>query len=245
MIWINLPAVGTVVSKIEGYMLPSAIIKFFFNDVPYQKFLFGLYELGLTALTEMVEDVRFKKLDLGLLPWIYDQKDNPIRTLQNSLLVPLKLYKRIYILTQIKNILYSTLALVLLSACDGAVEQKQEAKSVLVHKIETVEEAKKSVEAINKKAAQTAVQIKLTSQSANGSNLYARKCASCHGVDAKRSALNTSKVIAGWDAKKTKDALNAYKKGNYGGKMKGIMEGQSRALNDSEIKLISEYISSL
>ncbi len=146
---------------------------------------------------------------------------------------------------QIKTILYSSLALVLLSACDGVVEQKQEAKSVLVHKIDAVKEAKESVEAINEKTAQTAVQIKLTSQSANGSNLYARKCASCHGVDAKRSALNTSKVIAGWDAKKTQDALNAYKNGNYGGKMKGIMEGQSRALKDSEIRLISEYISSL
>lgn len=148
-------------------------------------------------------------------------------------------------MTQIKTIFYSSLALLLLSACAGEVEQKQETESVLKHKIEAVTEAKKSVEAINEKTTQTAVQINLTSQSASGSNLYARKCASCHGANAEKSALNTSKVIGGWDAKKTQDALIAYKKGNYGGKMKGVMEGQSRVLNDSEIKLISEYISSL
>ncbi len=50
------------------------------NEVPYQQFVFGLYELGLTALAEMVEDVRFKKLDHRLLDWLHNQKDNPIRT---------------------------------------------------------------------------------------------------------------------------------------------------------------------
>ena len=79
----ELPAVGTAVSEseIEGYMVPSAIVKkIFMNDVHYQQFVFGLYDLRLTALAEMVEDVRFKKLDHRLLDWLHDQKDNPIKT---------------------------------------------------------------------------------------------------------------------------------------------------------------------
>ena len=79
----------------------------------------------------------------------------------------------------------------------------------------------------------------------NGANLYAQKCASCHGKDAKKSALNASEPIAGWDSTKTQDALNGYKDGSYGRKMKNIMQGQTGPLSDSDIKLISDYISIL
>ena len=79
----EMPAIGTAVSDgdIEGYMLPAHIVKkFFMNENAYQQFIFGLYDLRLTALAEMVEDVRFKKLDHRLLDWLHDQKENPIRT---------------------------------------------------------------------------------------------------------------------------------------------------------------------
>lgn len=74
----EMPAIGTAVSEsdIEGYMLSSELVKkFFMNESNYQKFVFGLYDLRLTTLAEMVEDVRFKKLDERLLDWLKVQKE--------------------------------------------------------------------------------------------------------------------------------------------------------------------------
>jgi len=78
----EMPAIGTAASEseIEGFLVPSAIAKkFFMNEKKYQQFVFGLYDLRLTALAEMVEDIRFKKLDHRLLDWLHDQKENPIK----------------------------------------------------------------------------------------------------------------------------------------------------------------------
>jgi len=78
----EMPAIGTAVSEsdIEGYMLPSSIVKkFFMNEAKYQQFVFSLYDLRLTALAEMVEDVRFKKLDERLLDWIKEQKESILK----------------------------------------------------------------------------------------------------------------------------------------------------------------------
>ena len=79
----QMPAIGTATSEseIEGYMLPSSIVKkFFMNEENYQQFVFGLYDIRLSALAEMIEDVRFKKLDHRLLDWLHEQKSNPIKT---------------------------------------------------------------------------------------------------------------------------------------------------------------------
>jgi len=79
----QMPAIGTAASEseIEGYMLPSSIVKkFFIHEENYQQFIFSLYDLRLTALAKMIEDVRFKKLDHRLLDWLYEQKKNPIKT---------------------------------------------------------------------------------------------------------------------------------------------------------------------
>lgn len=146
-------------------------------------------------------------------------------------------------MTPIKTILFTTVTLVLLSACTNETEHKSE--NVFDNKLNAMDEAKKSVEATNVRNEKVAEQIVLTTEPANGSSLYAKKCASCHGSDAKKSALNASKVIAGWESAQTKNALHGYKAGTFGGKMKGIMEGQSRPLSDSEIILISDYISIL
>ena len=145
----------------------------------------------------------------------------------------------------IKTISYLAFTLVLLAACSGDVENDNTNETVIHHKINAVDEAKKSVEAINKKIMKTSAQAGLQGESKSGSSLYARKCASCHGHDAKKSALNASQAIAGWDTQRTQNALNGYKNGSFGGKMKGIMEGQSRPLSDTEVKLISNYISVL
>jgi cytochrome c553 len=79
----------------------------------------------------------------------------------------------------------------------------------------------------------------------SGHALFAHQCASCHGKDGEKSALNTSKVIAGWDEKKILAALKGYKEGSYGGKLKAIMKGQVTGLNEEELKAVAAYISTL
>jgi len=148
-------------------------------------------------------------------------------------------------LIHIKTLYYLTFVLVLLSACNGNAENDNTHETVIHHKISAVDEAKTNIKSINKKIMETSAQAGLQGESKSGSSLYARKCASCHGHDAKKSALNASQVIAGWDTQRTQNALNGYKSGTFGGKMKGIMEGQSRPLSDVEVKLISNYISFL
>jgi cytochrome c553 len=77
----------------------------------------------------------------------------------------------------------------------------------------------------------------------NGEKLFSSKCATCHGVNAEKKALNTSKVIAGWDENKIVSALKGYKDGSYGGAMKAIMKGQVSTLSDEEIQALAKTIS--
>jgi len=79
----------------------------------------------------------------------------------------------------------------------------------------------------------------------NGYNIYVRKCASCHGQNGEKAALNKSQIITGWDKEKTVSALKGYQDGSYGSSMKAIMKGQVSALNDAQIQAVSEHISTL
>jgi len=79
----------------------------------------------------------------------------------------------------------------------------------------------------------------------NGHSLYAHKCASCHGQSGEKSALNTSKVIAGWQNDQTTTALKGYQSGTYGSKLKGIMEAQANSLSEAQVEAVAVYISTL
>jgi len=143
-----------------------------------------------------------------------------------------------------KTKLLSLLTFVLLTACSETPEKVHTQKSNEETKIDVAKIVEKNTQERNtsvQKSEALAVEV----SKPNGANLYAQKCASCHGKDAKKSALNASDSIAGWDSTKTQDALNGYKDGNYGKKMKNIMQGQSKPLSDNDIKLISDYISIL
>ena len=94
-----------------------------------------------------------------------------------------------------------------------------------------------------KKIALIALLAGFTTLSADGASLY-KKCAGCHGVNAEKSALGKSQVIAGWSKSKIVNAINGYKAGTYGGAMKMIMKGQSIPLNASQIDALADYISS-
>jgi len=79
----------------------------------------------------------------------------------------------------------------------------------------------------------------------DGSALFGKKCASCHGAKGEKPALGKSQVIAGWTASQTEEALNGYQSGSYGKEMKAVMQGQAKSLNSEEIKSLAKYISTL
>ncbi len=143
-----------------------------------------------------------------------------------------------------KTILFS-LTLLLLSACSSEQTPEKSTDTAIEHKLDTVKKAQKNVDALNATIDQINTETKAQTEVPNGATLYANKCASCHGKDAKKSALNNSAPIAGWESERLITVLNGYKDGSYGRKMKAIMQGQSKPLSDQEIELLSNYISSL
>ncbi|NKQ40844.1 MAG: c-type cytochrome [Sulfurovum sp.] len=78
-----------------------------------------------------------------------------------------------------------------------------------------------------------------------GVALYA-KCAGCHGKDGKIKALGKSPAIAGLSIETLASDLKAYKVGtlNKSG-MGSLMKGQMAGMSDSDIDILSAYISSL
>jgi cytochrome c553 len=93
--------------------------------------------------------------------------------------------------------------------------------------------AQKTVESNTSEKAETAI---------NGHALFVQKCASCHGHNAEKSALNNSQIIAGWDKERVVKALTGYQDGTYGSNMKGIMKGQTASLNAEQIEALADYI---
>ena len=94
-----------------------------------------------------------------------------------------------------------------------------------------------------KKIAFTLLLAGFTHLSADGQTLF-NKCVQCHGQNAEKSALGTSQVIAGWSKNKLINALNKYKLDKkYGGAMAIIMQEQVKNLDDNQIELLANFIS--
>jgi cytochrome c553 len=77
-----------------------------------------------------------------------------------------------------------------------------------------------------------------------GKTLY-KKCAACHGQNGERKAMGKSNIINELDEATVEQRLAGYKDGSYGGSMKGIMKGQVANYNDTQIKSLAMYISSI
>jgi len=110
----------------------------------------------------------------------------------------------------------------------------------------TVVKEKKEAAVVVKTEAKKVIKVeeKVVAKTLTGKELF-MKCSSCHGLNAEKSALNKSRPIKGWSIEKIKIALNGYKDGTYGGSMKGIMQGQAKALSDADVQALSTYISKL
>jgi len=116
------------------------------------------------------------------------------------------------------------------------VEEKvSEVKEVVQEKVkEPLKEIKKDVT--------TAVTKSVPA--VDGAVVY-KACATCHGQNAEKQALNKSQIIQGWESSKTLAALQGYKDGTYGGPMKAMMKGQVSKLSDAEMKAVANHISGL
>lgn len=159
------------------------------------------------------------------------------------------------------KILLSTLSALLLLGC-SADEQKtapKETASAEPVKTEVAAEASlpkpaeapvtaeapKPVETAAAPQETTVVQPPKPAPAMDGATLFKHKCATCHGQNAEKHALNASQIIAGWEKAKVLEALHGYRAGSYGGTMKGMMQGQVKALSDAEMEALAGYIQTL
>ena len=61
-------------------------------------------------------------------------------------------------------------------------------------------------------------------------------CKGCHGANFEKKALGKSKVVANLTKAEVSDALVGYKKGTYGGPMKGVMKGQVARYSEADLR---------
>lgn len=86
--------------------------------------------------------------------------------------------------------------------------------------------------------------IGINANASDGEALF-KKCATCHGKLAEKSALNKSKIINEFSEEEIIKALKGYQDGTYGGASKALMKPNVAKLNDDDIKALASYIVSL
>ncbi|MDO9082481.1 MAG: c-type cytochrome [Humidesulfovibrio sp.] len=77
----------------------------------------------------------------------------------------------------------------------------------------------------------------------DGKELYAAKCASCHGADGSKALL--SKPVKGLSADDITKKMLGYKAKTYGGAKKATMENLSSNLSAADIKAVAAFIAKL
>lgn len=76
--------------------------------------------------------------------------------------------------------------------------------------------------------------------------LYADKCAKCHGEKGEKKALGSSRAIGGWERTAVEEALLAYRGNRRNQTGRGvIMRGVASQLSEAEIKALASYIATL
>lgn len=74
-------AIGTAVTEnnISGYLLDYESIRSLMSQSPeYLSFIFSLFTLRLASLATLVEDIKFKRLDVRLLEWLTHHENSRI-----------------------------------------------------------------------------------------------------------------------------------------------------------------------
>jgi len=72
-------ATAEAISDIKGWMIPKETIQYLMiNSMKYQKFIFSMFTIRFAALTTLVEDIKFKRLDSRILDFLRSHKSNTI-----------------------------------------------------------------------------------------------------------------------------------------------------------------------
>ena len=74
-------ASAETMTDIEGYLIDVESVKTLakLSDV-YQSYLFSLYQLRFSTLTNLISDIKFKRLDERILEWLQKQNSNIVET---------------------------------------------------------------------------------------------------------------------------------------------------------------------
>ncbi len=132
---------------------------------------------------------------------------------------------------------------------------KEVAKEAIAKNIEPVKtaikeniESTKAVakEVIEQKVETVATELKAVAKpSFDAKSAFNKTCASCHGSNAEKVALNASAILTTMSESEIKNALRGYKDGSYGKNMKALMQGQVKAYSVDELDALATYIASL
>ena len=79
-------ASAETITDIEGYLIDAQSVKKLarMSDA-YQNYLFSLYQLRFEELTELINDIKFKRLDERILTWMLKQPEKTITVTHDEL----------------------------------------------------------------------------------------------------------------------------------------------------------------
>lgn len=83
-------ATAQTTTPIEGYLLSAKSVEKLSNISPaYQRYLFSLYQLRFSDLTNLINDLKFKRLDERILEWLKNQNTLQIETTHENIAIQL------------------------------------------------------------------------------------------------------------------------------------------------------------
>lgn len=127
-----------------------------------------------------------------------------------------------------------TVAAILMSGCGG--DKKVEERVTEIQKNDTNSAAPAN------SAAKDVVKA-ATASPEEGKQVYATRCAACHGEKGEGKA--TYPKLAGNTKDEALGKLKGYVDGTYGKAQKAIMAGQAKGLSDAQRAAVAEYIATL
>jgi len=84
----NILAIGSAVTEdeVEGYFIDSNVIKeLFFKEESFRYYVLELFASRLDSMANLIEDLRFKKIDERLLEWLELQEEKVITVTHDNL----------------------------------------------------------------------------------------------------------------------------------------------------------------
>jgi len=82
------PAIGTAetLTPIKGWLISYPVVKELLAKSPeYQHYMFGLFSLRFQSLVNLIEDIKFKRLNQRILEWLARQPDTTIHITHETL----------------------------------------------------------------------------------------------------------------------------------------------------------------